>query len=100
MEVNIGFGQGILAGIPACTAPWVGMVAADGQVDAEDVVRLYEAAASTNARVFAKVRRRFRMDGFLRKLISIGYNAYVLMLWPGIGSSTSTAAIRASCRAT
>jgi hypothetical protein len=32
------------------------------------------------------VRRRFRMDGFIRKLISIGYNAYVLMLWPGIGS--------------
>jgi glycosyltransferase involved in cell wall biosynthesis len=86
VEKNIGFGQGILAGIPACTGPWIGMVAADGQVDAEDVVRLYEAAASTNGKVFAKVRRRFRMDGFLRKLVSIGYNAFVLMLWPRIGS--------------
>jgi glycosyltransferase involved in cell wall biosynthesis len=83
---NIGFGQGILAGLAHATAPWVGTVAADGQVDAEDLVRLYEAALGTDGRVLAKVRRRFRMDGFLRKIISICYNGFVWMLWPGIGT--------------
>ena len=83
---NIGFGQGILAGIPHCVAPWVGMVAADGQVDEEDVVRLFDAARVAHGPVLAKVRRRFRMDGPLRKVVSIGYNLYVRMLWPRLGS--------------
>jgi hypothetical protein len=62
------------------------MVAADGQVDAEDVVRLYEAASSSGVHVLAKVRRRFRMDGFMRKVISVSYNVFVRLLWPGLGS--------------
>jgi glycosyltransferase involved in cell wall biosynthesis len=86
VATNIGFGQGILAGLPHATAPWVGTVAADGQVDAEDLVRLYEAALGTDGHILAKVRRRFRMDGFLRKIISIGYNGFVWLLWPGIGT--------------
>jgi len=84
VKTNIGFGNGILAGLRVASAPWVGTVAADGQVDAEDLVLLYEAAAGTDGRVLAKVRRRFRMDGFIRKVISIGYNAFVWTLWPGI----------------
>jgi glycosyltransferase involved in cell wall biosynthesis len=83
---NEGFGHGVLSGLRLCRAPWVGMVAADGQVDAEDVVRLYEAARSSQGPVFAKVRRRFRMDGARRKVVSIFYNAFVQVLWPGIGS--------------
>ena len=86
VETNIGFGNGILAGIPVCTAPWVGMIAADGQVDDEDVVRLYDAALSTDGRIVAKVRRRFRMDGAVRKVISIGYNGFVRLLWPRLGT--------------
>ncbi|MCC6862449.1 MAG: glycosyltransferase family 2 protein [Bryobacterales bacterium] len=86
VERNQGYGHGILQGIPYCTAPWVGNIPADGQVDAEDVVRLYEVAASTSGDVVAKVRRRFRMDGFRRKIVSISYNALVRLLWPGLGS--------------
>jgi polyisoprenyl-phosphate glycosyltransferase len=86
VERNVGFGQGILAGIPLCRAPWIGMVAADGQVDAEDVVRLFDACTATDGRVLGKVRRRFRMDGPLRKVISIGYNGFVWLLWPRLGS--------------
>jgi glycosyltransferase involved in cell wall biosynthesis len=86
VERNQGYGYGILAGIQHCTAPWVGMVAADGQVDAEDVIRLYEAVIATNGRVLGKVRRRFRMDGFLRKIVSVAYNLYVRLLWPGLQS--------------
>jgi glycosyltransferase involved in cell wall biosynthesis len=86
VEVNEGYGFGVTSGFPLCTARWIGWVAADGQVDAEDVVRLYEALASTDGRCLGKVRRRFRMDGLLRKFVSIGYNAFVWALWPTLGS--------------
>lgn len=86
VDVNVGFGNGILVGLPHARAAWIGTVAADGQVDAEDLVRLYDAAAGTDGGVLAKVRRRFRMDGFARKIISICYNGFVWCLWPGIGT--------------
>ena len=83
---NEGYGNGVLHGIPLCTAPWIGIIPADGQVDAEDVVRLFDAALATRGRVVAKVRRRFRMDGVMRKVISTSYNLFVRMLWPGLAS--------------
>ncbi|MFZ5623664.1 MAG: glycosyltransferase family 2 protein [Gemmatimonadota bacterium] len=86
VERNIGMGQGILAGIPYATAPIVGMIPADGQVDAEDCVRLYETVIDAGDGVLGKVRRRFRMDGVVRKVISVGYNLFVRALWPRIAS--------------
>jgi glycosyltransferase involved in cell wall biosynthesis len=86
VERNIGFGNGLLTGIPLCTAPFIGTVAADGQVDAEDVVRLFEAVASARGNVLGKVRRRFRMDGFVRKVVSVSYNVFVHFLWPSLAS--------------
>ncbi len=86
IERNVGYGNGILEGLPLARAPWVGTICADGQVDADDVVKLFEALEQTRGPVLGKVRRRFRMDGVRRKLTSIVYNALVLLLWPGIGS--------------
>lgn len=86
VEVNNGYGNGILQGIPLARAEWVGMIPADGQVDAEDVVRLYEAALATDGRIVAKVRRRFRLDGWNRKVVSVAYNLLILLLWPRLGT--------------
>ncbi|MGE0104497.1 MAG: glycosyltransferase family 2 protein [Blastocatellales bacterium] len=86
VEKNQGYGNGILSGIPLCTGRWAGMIPADGQVDAEDVVRLFDAAVAGGGNVLAKVRRRFRLDGLNRKVVSIAYNMMVQMLWPGLGS--------------
>jgi glycosyltransferase involved in cell wall biosynthesis len=86
IEINEGYGNGIISGIPLCTAPWVGMIPADGQVDAEDVVRLYEAVITTDGNVLGKVRRRFRMDGLYRKVVSTSYNVFVRMLYPKLES--------------
>ncbi|MBL0169316.1 MAG: glycosyltransferase family 2 protein [Gemmatimonadaceae bacterium] len=86
VDTNIGYGNGILQGMRHANGSWIGTVAADGQVDAEDVFRLYEACADTDGRVVGKVRRRYRMDGFLRRVISVGYNVFVRMLWPKLGS--------------
>src|SRR5262245_8509365 len=76
LEVNEGYGGGVLSGIPLCTAPWIGIVAADGQVDAEDTVQLYEAIIHSKGQVLGKVRRRFRMDGLKRKIVSVFYNLF------------------------
>jgi glycosyltransferase involved in cell wall biosynthesis len=86
VEQNEGYGNGILRGLPVASAPLVGIIPADGQVDAEDVVHLYEAAVAANGNVLAKVRRRFRMDGLLRKIVSGAYNLFVRVLWPRLGS--------------
>jgi glycosyltransferase involved in cell wall biosynthesis len=86
VEVNEGYGFGVLNGLPFATAPWVGIIPADGQVDAEDVVRLYEAVLTTDGSVVGKVRRRFRMDGIYRKLVSTSYNLFVRTLWPSLES--------------
>jgi glycosyltransferase involved in cell wall biosynthesis len=86
VEVNRGYGFGLLQGVPHCAAPWIGFIPADGQIDAEDVVRLYEAVQASDGLVIAKARRRFRLDGIKRKFVSVAYNLLVVALWPRIGS--------------
>jgi len=86
VEVNQGYGFGLLSGIPHARAPWIGFIPADGQVDAEDVVRLFAALEPCGPMMLGKVRRRFRMDGLARKLVSIAYNGLVWILWPRLGS--------------
>jgi len=95
VEVNQGYGFGILSGLPRASAPWVGIICADGQVEAGDVVKLFEAtrrdAAATGARDDArptlfKVRRRFRQDGLKRKLVSVAYNFGTALLFGGLGT--------------
>jgi glycosyltransferase involved in cell wall biosynthesis len=86
VDVNQGYGWGVLQGMTRCRAPWIGIIPCDGQVDPEDVVKLFEAVRYTDGKVLGKVRRRFRMDGPLRKVVSIAYNAFVFCLWPSLGS--------------
>ncbi len=86
VEPNEGYGNGILKSVPVCTAPWIGVIPADGQVDGEDVARLFEAIKHTDGRVLGKVRRRFRLDGLTRKIVSVLYNGFVWVLWPRLGS--------------
>lgn len=86
VEVNEGYGKGVLEAIPLCRAAWVGIIPADGQVDEEDVVRLYEAVQASEANILGKVRRRFRMDPIRRKIVSVAYNMMVRALWPSLAS--------------
>lgn len=83
---NQGYGFGVLSGIPAATAPWIGMIPADSQVDAHETVHLFEEALACEEQVLAKARRRFRMDGFTRKVVSITFNTLFRVLWPSIRS--------------
>lgn len=86
VEPNEGYGNGVIRSFAACRAPWIGIIPADGQVDAEDVARLFSAVKHTSPKNLAKVRRRFRMDGPVRKVVSVLYNGFVWILWPRLGS--------------
>jgi glycosyltransferase involved in cell wall biosynthesis len=86
VPVNQGFGYGILTGLTKCTGKYVGYLCADGQVKAQDVLRIYRAAVTSPSPGMAKVRRRFRQDSWIRKLISVFYNGIMLLLFPGIST--------------
>lgn len=86
VDVNQGYGWGVLQGFTRASAPWVGVIPCDGQVDPDDVVKLFEAVRYSDGKIIGKVRRRFRMDGPIRKVVSILYNLFVFCLWPGLGS--------------
>lgn len=86
VPVNKGYGLGVLVGLSSGTAPYVGVIPADGQVEAADVARLFHVLKSAEAPRLVKVRRRFRLDGVDRKVISTIYNVLVNILWGGLGS--------------
>lgn len=86
VKVNEGYGNGILNGLKHSKGKFVGFVCADGQVEAHDVVKVYEIAANAKSPTLAKVRRRFRMDGLVRKIVSINFNLLITFLFGGLGS--------------
>lgn len=86
VDLNQGYGFGVLSGFPHATAPWIGLICADGQVDPHDVVKLFEVTRRIKPPALLKVRRRFRMDGLQRKLISVFYNAAANVIFGGLGS--------------
>lgn len=86
VAVNQGYGNGVLHGLRICRGRWVGFICADGQVEAHDVFRVYEVAAGAPAPSLVKVRRRFRMDGLTRKIVSTIYNMTTAILFRRLGS--------------
>jgi len=86
LEVNRGYGNGIVRGLEACRAPLIGYLCADGQVAPEDVVRVYRLTEQREDRILAKVRRRFRQDSWRRKIVSIIYNGLMLTLFGWLGA--------------
>lgn len=86
VEVNRGYGHGILTGLRRCTGDFVGFLCADSQVEASDVARVAEISLASKTPKMVKVRRRFRMDGLHRKVISIIYNALANIVFGGLHS--------------
>jgi glycosyltransferase involved in cell wall biosynthesis len=86
VETNIGYGYGVLRGLTRCRGRLVGFTCADGQVDALDVLRVFDVASSVRSPKLVKVRRRFRMDGFTRKIVSIFYNGLANVVFWRLGS--------------
>lgn len=87
VDKNVGYGQGALCGINRCSADWIGFIPADLQVDPADVVKLYEAAATSHGHKLFKIRRRFRLEGPVRRLVSASYNLLTMVLFGKLGTS-------------
>lgn len=86
VERNRGYGYGVLQGLQAARGRFVGFLCADSQVGAEDVAQCYELARAATTPKMIKVRRRFRMDGLRRKVISIVYNGVANVMFTGLRS--------------
>jgi len=86
VPVNQGQGLGIRTGLNLCHGRYTGYLAADGQVAPESVLLIYRALRAADDWTLAKVRRRFRQDSWVRKIVSICYNVSMLILFPGLPS--------------
>lgn len=86
VEKNAGYGNGVLSGIPLCTAPWIGTNLADLPVEAQELVKLYEIAVNSKSPRLFKIRRRFRMEGPLRRIVSTSYNLVARLLFGDLGT--------------
>jgi hypothetical protein len=86
VPVNRGYGNGILVGSRVARGNWICFTCADGQVEATDVHKVCEIAVRSKSPRMVKVRRRFRMDGWLRKVVSIFYNVFGMVLFGGLGT--------------
>ena len=86
VEVNQGYGYGVLNGLDAARGKFVGFTCADGQVDSRDVLLVYQIAIGGLTPRLAKVRRRFRLDGHTRRLVSTVYNLVSNLLFGGLGT--------------
>ena len=86
VPVNRGAGLGIRTGLAAANGAHIGYINADGQVAAEDVVRIFEATRGALPNAVVKARRRNRPDGVIRAAISIVYNAIMPILFSGISA--------------
>jgi len=86
VPANQGQGLGFLSGFERVTGRYAANFCADGQVEPIDVVKVYQAAAGAGRPTLAKARRRFRNDNWVRKVISVGYNGMMQVLFLGLPS--------------
>jgi len=86
VEVNQGYGYGVLQGLQASRGDMIGFTCADEQVEAQDVAKTYRIAAEAKGPKLVKVRRRFRIDGLFRRIVSITYNFVTIIMFGGLGS--------------
>lgn len=73
VEVNQGFGWGIISGLKLANGDYIGYMCGDGQTKPEDVVRVYRQIEQGNYDL-AKVKRVSRGDGLWRRTISFVFN--------------------------
>jgi len=86
VEVNQGYGYGVLRGLEGCRGEYVGFLCADDQVDAVDIARLCRMAMRSPSRRLYKVCRRFRMESMTRRIVSSIYNLLVNILFGNLHS--------------
>jgi glycosyltransferase involved in cell wall biosynthesis/dTDP-4-dehydrorhamnose 3,5-epimerase-like enzyme len=87
VEVNQGYGYGILKGFKHCKAPLIGFVHADGQISGQEVIRIYRSMLGREDEVLAKAKRKIRKDGLKRRIISFCYNLIMFLSFGNLGAT-------------
>lgn len=85
IEVNQGYGYGILKALEEASGKYVGFICGDGQVEPSDIVRVYHKLISDDLDL-CKASRVIRQDGLQRKIISFFYNLFFSLLFVSIKS--------------
>ena len=80
VPVNQGYGWGIINGLKQARGEFVGHMCGDGQIDPEDVVRVFDSIKDKNCDL-AKVKRVVRKDGIIRRALSAAYNLLFLVVF-------------------
>lgn len=81
IELNMGYGNGILAGLNASTGRFIGYMDGDGQIDPEAVLGCYKELLISDQFDLAKGFPRGIPGSFIRRYISKFYNAFVTSLF-------------------
>jgi glycosyltransferase involved in cell wall biosynthesis len=84
VPVNRGQGLGFLTGFNLCHGRHIGYICADGQVAPADVLKTYRALEQATVPTLAKARRLYRPDSWVRKVVSIFYNAAMQVCFFGM----------------
>ncbi len=81
VEVNQGYGNGILAGLNASEGRFIGYMDGDGQIDPEAVLGCYKELLISDQFDLAKGFPRGIPGSFIRRYISKFYNAFVTSIF-------------------
>jgi len=81
IELNQGYGNGILAGLNASKGRFIGYMDGDGQIDPEAVLGCYKELLISDQFDLAKGFPRGIPGSFIRRYISKFYNAFVTSLF-------------------
>ncbi len=80
VPVNQGYGWGIISGLRQASGEFVGYMCGDGQIKPADVARAFNGMRNGDGDL-VKVKRIARRDGFIRKILSTGYNWLFLVVF-------------------
>lgn len=81
VDVNQGYGWGIIQGFKKASGEYIGYMPGDGQIDPVDVIKVFHKIQSENWD-FGQGLRIKRRDGLFRKISSIGFNFIFQCLFP------------------
>ena len=80
VELNQGYGWGVIQGLKSASGKFVGYMAGDGQIRPENVVMVFEKMKAGGFE-FAQGKRISRADGLLRKINSMVFNTLFQILF-------------------
>lgn len=78
-------GWDMKSGLSLAKGRYIAVIDGDGQMPIEDLARAYKEIVATGADL-VKTYRFKRGDSLLRKLISLSYNLFFRLLFPGLGA--------------